>query len=217
MDEATLTTDHDALGARPVWVAASTHPGEEDIIADAHEILRKTVPDVITILVPRHPKRGAEITERLAKRGLTVAQRSLGQAITDGTDILVADTVGELGLFFRLARIAFIGGSLRGNHGGHNPIEAARLGCAPLYGPDMSNFSIVAADLDAAKGAITVKDAQDLASQVAHLLTDEQARSQLVDAAQRVAGEGEGAADRVLARLEAILPPITPTPKGTGG
>jgi 3-deoxy-D-manno-octulosonic-acid transferase len=217
VDEATLTTDHDALGARPVWVAASTHPGEEDIIADAHEILRKTVPDVITILVPRHPKRGAEITERLAKRGLTVAQRSLGQAITDGTDILVADTVGELGLFFRLARIAFIGGSLRGNHGGHNPIEAARLGCAPLYGPDMSNFSIVAADLDAAKGAITVKDAQDLASQVAHLLTDEQARSQLVDAAQRVAGEGEGAADRVLARLEAILPPITPTPKGTGG
>jgi 3-deoxy-D-manno-octulosonic-acid transferase len=217
VDEATLTTDHDALGARPVWVAASTHPGEEDIIADTHEILRKTVPDVITILVPRHPKRGAEITERLAKRGLTVAQRSLGQAITDGTDILVADTVGELGLFFRLARIAFIGGSLRGNHGGHNPIEAARLGCAPLYGPDMSNFSIVAADLDAAKGAITVKDAQDLASQVAHLLTDEQARSQLVDAAQRVAGEGEGAADRVLARLEAILPPITPTPKGTGG
>jgi 3-deoxy-D-manno-octulosonic-acid transferase len=217
VDEAALTTDHDALGARPVWVAASTHPGEEDIIADTHEILRKTVPDVITILVPRHPKRGAEITERLAKRGLTVAQRSLGQAIANGTDILVADTVGELGLFFRLARIAFIGGSLRGNHGGHNPIEAARLGCAPLYGPDMSNFSIVAADLDAAKGAITVKDAQDLASQVAHLLTDEQARSQLVDAAQRVAGEGEGAADRVLARLEAILPPITPAPKGTGG
>lgn len=220
---AALPADTDALSAeqavlegRPVWLAASTHPGEEDIIAEAHEKLRETIPSVVTILVPRHPKRGGEITERLTRRGLTVAQRSIGQTLTGDSDILVADTLGELGLFFRLARIAFIGGSLRGNHGGHNPIEAARLGCAPLYGPDMANFSTVAADLDAAKGAITVKNALDLAGHVARLLTDDQARNQLVLAAQQVAREGEGTAQRVLDRLEPILPPVTSHPKGDG-
>jgi len=145
-----------------------------------------------------------------------VAQRSIGQTLAGETDILVADTLGELGLFFRLARIAFIGGSLRGNHGGHNPIEAARLGCAPLYGPDMANFSTVAADLDAAKGAITVENALDLAGHVARLLTDDQARNQLVLAAQQVAREGEATAQRVLDRLEPILPPVTSHPKGDG-
>ncbi|MDF1747363.1 MAG: glycosyltransferase N-terminal domain-containing protein, partial [Alphaproteobacteria bacterium] len=207
-NEEILAIEQANFGDRPVWLAASTHPGEEDIVADAHDKLRQTCPSVVTILVPRHPKRGAEITERLTMRGLKVVQRSAGETVSSDTDILVADTLGELGLFFRLARIAFIGGSLRGNHGGHNPIEAARLGCAPLYGPDMANFSTVAADLNAAEGAVTVINAEDLANHVARLLTDAPARDRLVAAAQHVAQEGEGAAARVLARLDPILPSI---------
>jgi len=150
---ALLAQERARIGSRPIWLAASTHPGEEEIIAEAHRLMQDRFPDLLTILVPRHPKRGGDITEYLKKQSFPVSCRSQGGEIDMDSAIHVADTLGELGLFYRLAPVAFIGGSLCGGHGGHNPIEAALLGCAPIHGPDMANFSTVAEDLAREGGA----------------------------------------------------------------
>ncbi len=205
---ALLAQERARIGSRPIWLAASTHPGEEEIIAEAHRLMQDRFPDLLTILVPRHPKRGGDITEYLQKQSFPVSCRSQGGEIDMDSAIHVADTLGELGLFYRLAPVAFIGGSLCGGHGGHNPIEAALLGCAPIHGPDMANFSTVAEDLAREGGAITIHAADELADAVTHLLSDETARSCLATASAKVAQDGAGTADRVLARLELILPPI---------
>ncbi|MCZ6861399.1 MAG: 3-deoxy-D-manno-octulosonic acid transferase, partial [Alphaproteobacteria bacterium] len=121
-DEQTLSRLRAEVSNRPVWLAGSTHPGEEEIIADAHKRLGERFDDLLTIIVPRHPGRGPEIARELAMGGLETALRSSGDAIALGTAIYVADTMGELGLFYRLAEVVFIGGSLV-PHGGQNPIE----------------------------------------------------------------------------------------------
>src|SRR5215831_11620011 len=126
------------IGSRPLWLAASTHPGEEEIAASVHRRLSETHPGLLTIIVPRHPARGDAIATMLAARGLRAAQRRRGEPITGDTDVYLGDTLGELGLFYSLAGIAFIGGSLVPK-GGHNPFEAARLGCAVLQGPNIGN------------------------------------------------------------------------------
>ncbi|HZB92546.1 MAG TPA: 3-deoxy-D-manno-octulosonic acid transferase, partial [Stellaceae bacterium] len=118
---------------RPLWLAASTHDGEEEAAAEAHRLLRQRWPDLLTLVVPRHPARAAAVAQMLRSRGLSVARRSLADTITPETDIYLGDTLGELGLFYRLAGIAFIGGSLV-PMGGHNPLEAALLDCAILHG-----------------------------------------------------------------------------------
>lgn len=215
LSAAPLPADPDQLAAlkarladRSVWVAASTHPGEEEIVAEAHVAIKANRPDALTILVPRHPRRGPEIAAMLRADGLTVARRAAEEKISADTDILLADTLGELGLFYRLAAIALIGGSLRGGHGGHNPIEPALLECVPLFGPDMANFETVATDMLDAGGAARILDASDLARRVTALLKDSEAHAAMADAVGAVAGEGAGAADRVMARLAPILPPI---------
>src|SRR5690606_1547865 len=107
------------IGSRPVWVAASTHEGEEAIVAEAHGVLAASRPDVLTVLVPRHPVRGDSVRALLEERGLRVAQRSRGEALLRETNVYLADTLGELGLFYRAAPVAFLGGSLA-PVGGHN-------------------------------------------------------------------------------------------------
>ncbi len=160
-----------AIGGRPTWVAASTHEGEEDIIAEAHRLICRRHPQALTIVVPRHPERGDAVRAVLAGKGLTVAQRSRGNPLQPEIDTYLADTLGELGLFYRLAPIAFLGGSLI-PHGGQNPIEPTRLAAAVLHGPYVHNFADIYAALDAAVPSAPITDAASLADAVAALMDD---------------------------------------------
>lgn len=203
-DDGELTRLRAALGGRPAWLAASTHPGEEAIVAEAHRALAARHADLLTIMVPRHAARGTEIAAALATDGLAAARRSLGETPAAAHAAYLADTMGELGLFYRLAGLAFIGGSLA-PHGGQNPLEAARLDCALVFGPHMANFSDIAAALVAAHGAIEIRDAGSLAAAIGRLLDDPVERTRRAAAAAGIAAAGRGAVDRVLAGLAPLL------------
>lgn len=203
---AVLEAERELLRGRVIWLAASTHPGEEDLVVQAHEGLARRFSNLLTVIVPRHPHRGGDLAKQMRDRGLAVCRKSEGGGVTAETDIYLADTLGELGLYYRLAPVAFIGGSLVGGHGGHNPIEAAQLGCAPVHGPDMANFSAIAADLAKAGGAVEVASAEGLADQVAALLADRAACMSVAQAAGAVANNGAECVDRVMRKLEPILP-----------
>ena len=194
---------------RPLWLAASTHTGEEEIAAHVHRQVAADHPDLLTIIVPRHPARGDAIHAMLAARGLRVARRHRGEPITHQTDVYLADTMGELGLFYRLAGIAFVGGSLVAK-GGHNPLEAARLGCAVLHGPDTRNCARMAAELAAAGATETVSDADGLAQAVSALLGDRHLRAGRAAAGKRVAAAGSDILDVVLMRLAPWLDRLAP-------
>jgi 3-deoxy-D-manno-octulosonic-acid transferase len=208
-DPAVIAELQGQIGARPLWLAASTHAGEEEIVAAAHRRVAESRPGLLTIIAPRHPVRGPAIAEMLQAAGLQVARRAASEPITRDTDVYLADTLGELGLFFRVAGIAFIGGSLTGK-GGHNPFEAARLDCAVLHGPDMTNCAAMAEALAAARASETVRDPEDLARGVAALLADPGLRDERAAAAARVAAAGYGALDAVLGQLAPWLDALTP-------
>lgn len=180
-DETVLIRLRADASGRPVWVAASTHPGEETIIAEVHAVLARDGLRPLTIVVPRHASRGDEVVAALAP--LKVARRSKREPILLNTDIYLADTMGELGLFYRLASIAFIGGTLV-EHGGQNPLEAARLGCAVIAGPHMENFAAIAAAMEAEGALVRVQDGQGLMAGLSRLLPDGAARATLAAAAR---------------------------------
>ncbi len=192
------------IGERPLFAAASTHPGEEAIVIQAHRMLRARFPHLLTIVAPRHPVRGPGIAEIAAGAGLTSALRSLGELPDNETDIYIADTMGELGLLYRLAPIVFIGGSLV-RHGGQNPIEAAKLGAVVAHGPHVGNFREIYAALDESQGAEQVDDAASLARRVAGWLADPESRTQAADAARATVEQQSGALDRTLTALEPYL------------
>jgi 3-deoxy-D-manno-octulosonic-acid transferase len=127
------------IGRRPTWAAISTHQGEEAVAADVHSMLRPRHPGLLTIIVPRHPDRAEALLAEFAERGLNVARRSTGDRVTPQTDILLGDTIGEMGLYLRLTEIAFVGRSLTSD-GGQNPIEPAMLETAVLAGRNVQNF-----------------------------------------------------------------------------
>lgn len=208
-DPAALAALRGQIGARPVWLAASTHAGEEEIAAAAHARIALENPGLLTIIAPRHPARGPAIAETLRAGGRRVARRGGGAGVAADTEIYLADTLGELGLWFRLTGIALIGGSLV-RKGGHNPFEAARLDCAVLHGPDMSNCAAMAAALDAAGAALTVSDAESLAAAVSRLIADPAERSARAKAAAGIAASGNGALDAVLGRLAPWLDALAP-------
>lgn len=160
----------------PVWLAASTHPGEEEIILAAHEALTLTTPDLLTIIVPRHPERGAQIAALC-----NAPRRSLGEAPVAGK-VYIADTMGELGLFFRAAPFAFIGNSLVG-FGGHNLIEPARLARPVIAGPHLENFKAAAEALAGCGALVSVQDAQSLATAVGSWLNNSDHANMLGDKA----------------------------------
>ena len=207
-DPGMLASLREEVGGRPLWLAASTHAGEEEIVAAAHRELAGSHPRLLTMIAPRHPARGPAIAEVLRSRGLRVARRAAGEPVAAETEIYLADTLGELGLFFRMVGIAFIGGSLIGK-GGHNPFEAARLDCAILHGPDMANCAAMAAALAAAGASTTVQDAETLAGAVDRLLTDPRLRDMQAAAARRVAAAGTQALDAALDRLAPWLDALT--------
>src|SRR5262249_47596775 len=140
---------------RQMWIAASTHEGEEMIAAAAHKRLAQVFPDALTLIAPRHPERGEAILRQLEAQGLVCALRSRGEAIGPGTAVYICDTIGELGLFYRLAGVVFVGKSFVAG-GGQNPIEPARLASAILHGPMVANFADAYALLDDADGGLGV-------------------------------------------------------------
>ncbi len=202
-DEGAIARLKAAIGGRPAWIAASTHEGEEEIIAETHRLIRERHPEVLTILVPRHPERGDAVRALLAARGLTVSQRSRGNPLLPEIDIYLADTLGELGLFFRLTPIAFLGNSLAGEGGGHNPIEALRLDAAVLHGPRVQNFADMYATLDGAASCAPINDAKGLADAVCRLMEDPAAAS-------TIAASGKAALATLTGALEATMQAISP-------
>ncbi|GGE34367.1 3-deoxy-D-manno-octulosonic acid transferase [Agaricicola taiwanensis] len=193
-----------ALGHRPVLVAASTHSGEEAVIAEAHQKMSDQLPDLLTIIVPRHPERGYEAGETVANAGLSVATRSFGEEVHHDTQIYIADTIGELGLFYRLANVVFMGGSLV-PHGGQNPIEPAKLGVPVLHGPHIHNFTAVYESLDRVQGALTVVDGDALAEVVTTLVSNEEACEDMRRAAAEIVIAYSGALGRTVAAIDPYL------------
>jgi 3-deoxy-D-manno-octulosonic-acid transferase len=193
-----------AIGARAVIAAASTHAGEEAAIVDAHRGLRARHPTLLTVIAPRHPERGAGIADIAAAAGLKAALRSRGEPPGRDVDVYVSDTLGELGLVYRLAPIVFIGGSLA-RHGGQNPIEAVKLGAAIMHGPHIWNFSDIYSTLDQAGGAAMVADAEALAARLGTWLDDPAARKSVVDTAAMAVEMLGGALELTLAALDPYL------------
>ncbi len=192
------------MAGRPVWLAASTHPGEEAAATAAHRALKRRYPDLLTIVVPRHPDRGPAVAADAVSAGLRVGRRATGGQPHDKVDLYVADTVGELGLFYRLCPLVFVGGSLA-RHGGQNPIEPARLGAAILYGPHVRNFAQVYATLDRAGGARIVRDGQELTAAIGQLLADAIARQAMARAGTTAIEAAGGATDRAMAAIEPFI------------
>jgi 3-deoxy-D-manno-octulosonic-acid transferase len=192
------------LADRPVWLAASTHPGEEAAVAHAHAELKARFPNLLTILAPRHPRQGHAAAECAAAAGLRSARRSAGGRPHAGVDLYVADTIGELGLFYRLCPLVFVGGSLV-PRGGQNPIEPVRLDAAVLHGPHTHNFAQVYEALDRAGGAAVVSNGTELASAVGRLLSDQAHLAAMAHAGQAALRPFEGAVARTLAVLDPFV------------
>ena len=193
-----------AIGTRPLWVLASSHEGEEEIAIAAHRRLADHFPDVLTVIVPRHTQRGGAIAARANALGLVVSLRSSGLPPSAKDAIYIADSMGELGLWYRLTAIACIGGSLV-PIGGHNPIEAAQLGCALLYGPHMFSVAGIAAELQAENAAIMVSDDKTLADTIGWLLEDKAAALSMAAAGRRVAERNRHVLDRAFAVLDPLI------------
>jgi 3-deoxy-D-manno-octulosonic-acid transferase len=189
---------------RPIIVAASTHPGEEEILLEVHKTLAGFFPQLLTVIVPRHPDRGEAIARLITESGLHAGLRSHEELPTATNDIYVADTMGELGLFYRLAPIVFMGGSLV-PHGGQNPIEAIKLGASIVHGPHVFNFTDVYQALDHAGGARQADDREALVKQLGQLLADPVARETLLVASTRVVEQLGGALERTMTALEPYL------------
>jgi 3-deoxy-D-manno-octulosonic-acid transferase len=200
-EAAQLEALRSAIGGRPVIIAASTHPGEEAFALDAHQRLRQRFSNLLTIMVPRHPHRGAEIADLARTAALTPALRSRGEMPDTQTDIYVADTMGELGLFYRLAPVVFMGGSLV-EHGGQNPIEPIKLGAAIMHGPHVWNFADIYSALDAAGGAEQVNDAVKFEACAGAWLTDNNRREAVMQAGRRTVEGLGGALERTVQALE---------------
>jgi 3-deoxy-D-manno-octulosonic-acid transferase len=189
---------------RPVVVAASTHPGEEEILIETHRRLARSFKGLLTVIVPRHPDRGTSIARTVSESRLEASLRSLEELPKAPTDIYVADTMGELGLFYRLAPIVFMGGSMV-EHGGQNPIEAVKLGACIVHGPHVFNFTDIYDALGHAGGARRVDDKEMLVKQLGQLLANAAARDAMVAASTRVVEELGGALERTLSALEPYL------------
>jgi 3-deoxy-D-manno-octulosonic-acid transferase len=213
VDAAALAALRTALGDRPRLVVACTHEGEETIAAQAHQILAATWPGFCTIIAPRHPERGPAIATALREGGFTVALRSAGQMPEAATQIYVADTIGELGTFYKLSQLAFLGKSLGvgpGTAGGQNPVEAYRQGCVLLSGPHVGNFQEIYEMLAKYNGVAMIGNGAQLAAEVTRLLQDPAAVTRLRNGAQIAIEQMVGALAITVEKLLPLLPPAQP-------
>ncbi|MGY0505019.1 lipid IV(A) 3-deoxy-D-manno-octulosonic acid transferase [Luteimonas sp. e5] len=188
---------HRHAGRRPVWMAASTHPEEELPVLIAHRRLRRRWPDLLLLWAPRHPERFAPVAERLRSDGLRTLCRSRERWPAQDSAAFVIDTLGELPLFFNVADVAFVGGSLQ-PIGGHNLLEPAAVGCAVVSGPHLFNFSSIATGLEQAGAMRVVNEADALAEVVEALLADDALRARMGEAGRALAESGRGALARTL-------------------
>jgi 3-deoxy-D-manno-octulosonic-acid transferase len=195
------------IGMRRTWAAISTHDGEEIIAAEVHKILKSRHPGLLTIIVPRHPDRAEALVRDLQGMGLKVARRSRNDNIMPSTDILLGDTIGEMGLFLRLTEIAFVGRSLTAE-GGQNPLEPAMLETAVLAGRNVQNFREAYQRLIDAGGAKLVKDQGMLAGAVNFLLNNNEARRGMMSSGAAAVETMRGALDRTLKALDPYLHPL---------
>ncbi|MEM6461119.1 MAG: lipid IV(A) 3-deoxy-D-manno-octulosonic acid transferase [Pseudomonadota bacterium] len=195
------------IGDRGTWAAVSTHAGEEAIAADVHEALNPRH-KALTIIVPRHPERADEIENMLKARGLKLARRSRGEVITSETQIYLGDTIGEMGLYLKLAGIAFVGRSLTAE-GGQNPLEPAMLDCAILSGRNVQNFRDSYRTLLKNGGARLVNDGEVLVKSVEFLLSNKRTAEKMRAAAKETVEELSGALPRTIRALEPYIQPLT--------
>ena len=206
-DSAVLRGYLDQIQGRRTWAAISTFEGEEAAAGDVHRVLKERT-GLLTIIVPRHPERSDAIAEMLEARGLKVARRTRGDALTPETDIFLGDTIGEMGLYLRLTEIAFVGRSLFAE-GGQNPLEPAMLGCAILSGGNVQNFREAYQQLARNGSAKMVRDTEMLAKGVHYLLVNDEMRKQMIEAGQETVQEMRGALRATIKGLEPYINPLT--------
>lgn len=207
IDEMALARLQSAIGGRRIWLAASTHDREELIVAKAHMHLKRTFPDLLTIVVPRHPHRAEEIVKSIDDLNLSVIQRSKNELPAPTDDIYIADTIGELGLFYSLSPCSLVGGSLV-PHGGQNPIEPARLGSAIVHGPNVNNFANIFDALGQHGGCVCVKNSEELVRHVADILSNRGRSEQMTQAADLALKGLGGALERTHNALMPFLRPM---------
>ena len=193
-----------AVQGRPVVIAASTHPGEEEHVFDAHRRLAQYFPSLLTIVVPRHPDRGESLGQLAGSYGLRGALRSRAELPSAAIDLYIADTLGELGLFYRLSPIVFMGGSFV-PMGGHNPVEAVKLGAATVHGPNVQNWSEIYEALGAAGGARLAANGEALVKHIGGWLDDRSTQQRASAAGRAVVDRLGGSLDKTMAALEPYL------------
>lgn len=199
------TALRERFGQRPVWIAASTHPGEDEIVLAAHRRLLSAQPEALLVLVPRHPERFGAVAALAGNQGFAVARRSAGQSITADIGVYLADTMGELLALLGACEVAFVGGSLV-PVGGHNLLEPAAWGVPVLSGPELHNFTAIAELLNEAGALGVVRDEVELAQRLETLLADADERQRLGEAAAAVVAANRGALQRGLTILSSLWP-----------
>jgi 3-deoxy-D-manno-octulosonic-acid transferase len=191
-------------GQRPVWVAASTHEGEDEQLLQAHAEVVKQIPTALLVLVPRHPERFDRVADLVEQQGFRLVRRSSQQPCSETTSVFLGDSMGELTLFMGASDLAFIGGSLV-PHGGHNILEAAAQGVAVLFGPHMFNFAEISGLYLQQKAAVEVASVDELAQQVTAWLSDASERSRMGEAGRALVEKNRGALDRLTHLAEKLL------------
>ncbi|SDP67684.1 3-deoxy-D-manno-octulosonic-acid transferase [Phyllobacterium sp. YR620] len=207
VNHAELAAMQRMIGTRKTWAAISTHQGEEEIVAQVHHMLKARHRDLLTIIVPRHPDRAPEIAEAIEKMGMKVALRSKADQIEPDTDIYLGDTIGDMGLYLRLAEIAFVGRSLTAQ-GGQNPLEPAMLKSAILSGRNVQNFRDSYQRLIKNGAAKLVRDKDMLAGAVNYLFNNPEERQVMIDAGLKTVEDMRGSLDRTLTALEPFIQPL---------
>jgi 3-deoxy-D-manno-octulosonic-acid transferase len=190
-----------ALAGRPVWLAASTHPGEDGTLLDAHRAYLDARPDALLILAPRHPERADTLADEMKAGDWRFVRRSAGEVPAPRDQVWLADTLGEMSLWYRLADQAFIAGSLIDGIGGHNPVEATRAGCAVITGPFTASFDDIYAAYDARKALVVAADADAIAKVLQSDPAPRQAKAE-----QALSDLTSGAMEETLSALLSLLP-----------
>lgn len=205
VDAQALAALHAALGGRPTWIASSTHEGEEETVLKAHSALLQDHPDLCLILIPRHPERGTQVQALIEQAGMTQARRSEGALPDPGTQVYLADTLGEVGTFYALSPLVFLGGSLL-EIGGHNPFEPMQCGAAVITGPGTFNFAETFADLTASGVAVEISDAEGLARQITQWLDAPDTLAKARQTAKSHIAQQSDLLDRTVSTLMDLLP-----------
>lgn len=204
VDQKTLSELKVALTGRPVWLAASTHQGEEEIVLQVHKQIARRIPNVLTVIVPRHAHRGGSIATLARSQDLLCQLRSEGGLISADTNVYIADTFGEMGTWLSICPVVFMGKSLT-VRGGQNPIEPIHFGCAVVFGPHMENFKDLAFRMTSMGIAKQANDETDLAHHVETLLADPTTRESIATAAHKFLDSGQESLEKTLSALSTLL------------